>query len=321
LQEILRRVSALPGIESAGITDMLPLDRNRSWGFQAKGRIYRPGELGGTLVYVITPGYLRTMGIQLREGRDFSWHDTPTSGHVVIINQAAAHYHWPGQDPVGRLALIGGRDARVIGIISNVRESSVEEASSPEMYVPITQAGPEGAELVVRSRLPLDSLQSSVMRTLRSMNPGQPATAFRPIQEIVDHAISPRRFFVVLVASFAALGLLLASLGIYGVMSYSVTRRRQEIGIRMALGATGPRVQLGVLVNALRMVFVGVAVGTAGSLVAAKWIASLLYGTKPRDPATFAAIILLLTLVALVASYIPARRASRLDPMIALRGD
>lgn len=171
----------------------------------------------------------------------------------------------------------------------------------------------------MRSRLPLEVLQSSVMRTLRSMNPGQPATTFRPIQEIVDHAISPRRFFVVLVSSFAALGVLLASLGIYGVVSYSVTRRRQEIGIRMALGATGPRVQLGILAGALRMAFVGVTLGTVGSLVAAQWIASLLYGTGPRDPATFAAIVLLLGLVALIASYIPARRASRLDPMIALR--
>lgn len=319
LQEILRRVSALPGIESAGITDMLPLDRNRSWGFQAKGRLYRPGELGETLVYVITPGYLKTMGIGLREGRDFSWHDTPKSEPVVIINQAAAHYHWPGQDPVGRIGVLGGRDTRVIGIVSNVRESSVEEASNPEMYVPVTQAGPEGAELVVRSRLPLDALQSSVMRTLRSMNPGQPSTTFRPIQDIVDHAISPRRFFVVLVTSFAALGLLLASLGIYGVMSYSVMRRKQEIGIRMALGATGSRVQLGILADALRMASSGVLLGNAGSLIAGKWIASLLYGTKPQDPATFVAIVLLLALVALMASYIPARRASRLDPMIALR--
>lgn len=321
LQEILRRVNALPGIESAGITDMLPLDRNRSWGFQAKGRLYRRGEDLGAMVYVITPGYLRTMGMQLREGRDFSWHDTAKSQRVVIINQAAARYHWPGEDPVGRLALVAGQDARVIGIISNVRESSVEEASSPEMYVPVTQADPEGAELVVHSRLPLDTLQTSVMRTLRSINPGQPGTMFRPIQEIVDHAISPRRFFMALVASFAALGLLLASLGIYGVMSYSVARRRQEIGIRMALGATGPRVQLSLLGNALRMAFIGVALGTAGSLLTAKWIASLLYGTKPRDPATFAAIVLLLALVALIASYVPARRASRLDPMIALRGN
>lgn len=318
-QEILRRVRALPGIESVGITDMLPLDRNRSWGFQAKGRLYRPGELSGTLVYVITPGYLKTMGIQLREGRDFSWHDAPKSDRVVIINQAAARYHWPGQDPLGRLGVLGGTDTRVVGIVSNVRESSVEQAPHPEMFVPATQASPEGAELVVRSRLPLEVLQSSVMRTLRSMDPGQPATTFRPIQEIVDHAISPRRFFVVLVSSFAALGVLLASLGIYGVVSYSVTRRRQEIGIRMALGATGPRVQLGILAGALRMAFVGVTLGTVGSLAAAQWIASLLYGTGPRDPATFAAIVLLLGLVALIASYIPARRASRLDPMIALR--
>ena len=134
-QEILDRVRALPGIESAGITDMLPLDRNRSWGFQAKGRIYRPGELQGTLVYVVTPGYIGTMGMRLREGRDFNWHDAADSQRVVIVNQAAARFHWPGEDPVGRFARINSRDTRVIGVISDVRESSLEDASSPEMYL------------------------------------------------------------------------------------------------------------------------------------------------------------------------------------------
>jgi len=321
LQEILRRVDALPGIEAAGIADMLPLDRNRSWDFHAKGRVYRKGELQDSLVYVVTPGYLRAMGMHLREGRDFNWHDTASSGRVVIINQAAAHYHWPGEDPLGRLSVVNGRDTRVIGIISNVRESSVEDASSPEMYLPMTQAGPEGAELVVRTQLPLAALQSSVMRTLRSMNPGQSATEFRPLQQIVDHAVSPRRFFVLLVSSFAALGLVLASLGIYGVISYSVTTRRQEIGIRMALGATGPRVQLGVMARTMRLAIIGIAVGTIASFAAAKWIASLLFGTSPTDPVTFAGIVLVLGAVALVAGYLPARRASRIDPMIALRSN
>jgi predicted permease len=125
-QEILDRVSALPGIESAGITDMLPLDRNRSWGFQVKGRIYRPGELQGALVYVVTPGYIGTMGMRLREGRDFNWHDAADSERVVIVNQAAARFHWRGEDPVGRFARINNRDTRVIGVISDVRESSLE---------------------------------------------------------------------------------------------------------------------------------------------------------------------------------------------------
>jgi ABC-type antimicrobial peptide transport system permease subunit len=159
------------------------------------------------------------------------------------------------------------------------------------------------------------------MKTLRSLNPGQPAAEFRPLQQIVDHAVSPRRFFVLLVSSFAVLGLVLASLGIYGIISYAVTRRTQEIGIRMALGATAPQVQLGVMAKALWLALVGVALGAVTSIAAAKWIASLLFGTRPTDPATFAAIVLLLGAVALAAGYIPARRASRIDPMIALRAN
>jgi ABC-type antimicrobial peptide transport system permease subunit len=189
------------------------------------------------------------------------------------------------------------------------------------MYLPVTQADPEGAELVVRAKLPPEGLAATIMSTLRSLNPSQPASELRPLQQIVDVSVSPRRFFVLLVASFALLGLLIASLGIYGVISYSVTRQTQEIGIRMALGATAPQVQIGVMARALRLTFAGVAVGTAGALGAARWIASLLFGTRPTDPATFAGIIVLLAAVAVVAGYIPARRASRIEPMIALRGN
>jgi len=322
LQEILHRVSAIPGIQSAGVVDMLPLDRNRSWGLQAKGRTYHwDKEVGAAFVYIVTPGYLGSMGMQLREGRDFNWQDTPTSQPVVIVNQAAARYHWPGQDPLGRIALVNGKDTRVIGIISDVRESSVEEGSGLEMYLPATQADPEGAELVVRSQVPPDALASSLLRTLRAYNPEQPAAEFRPIQSLVDHAVSPRRFFVMLVAIFAGLGLLLASLGIYGVISYSVTRQTQEIGIRMALGATTKRVQLGVIARTMRLVLAGVALGAVTSAVAARWIAALLFKTEPTDPAAFACTVLLLSAVALIAGYIPARRASRIDPMIALRAN
>jgi ABC-type antimicrobial peptide transport system permease subunit len=159
------------------------------------------------------------------------------------------------------------------------------------------------------------------MSTLRSINPGQPATEFRPIQQLVDHAVSPRRFFVVLVAAFAILGLLLASLGIYGVISYSVTRQTQEIGIRMALGATPTRVQIGVIVKTLRLTLIGMAVGIVASFAVARTIASLLFGTEPTDPATFTGMVLLLSTVAFVAGYIPARRASRINPMTALRNN
>ncbi|MGC1783747.1 MAG: ABC transporter permease [Acidobacteriaceae bacterium] len=321
LQEILRRAKAIPGIQAAGISDMLPLDHNRSWGLSAKGRNYRKGELPGAFVDVVTPGYLDAMGMHLREGRDFGWQDSPNSQPVVILNQTAARQLWPGEDPVGRIALVNGTDTRVIGVVSDVRETSVVGESSWQMYVPTTQAGPAGAELVVRTTLPPDVLAASVMSTLRSINPGQPATEFRPIQQLVDHAVSPRRFFVLLVAVFAMLGLILASLGIYGVISYSVTRQTQEIGIRMALGASRARVQFNVIAKTLRLVLIGIAVGTITSLGVAILIASLLFATAATDPVTFASVILLLMLVALVAGYMPAWRASRIEPMIALRNN
>jgi ABC-type antimicrobial peptide transport system permease subunit len=172
----------------------------------------------------------------------------------------------------------------------------------------------------VRTRLPISVVEPAVMGTLRSLNPGQPRTQFRAIQQIVDHAVSPRRFLVLLVSAFAAFGLALASLGIYGVISYSVTRQSQEIGIRMALGATAGRVQRRVLGQTLKLALIGIVIGSAASLAVAKGIASLLFGTQPSDPAVFAAMVGLLGAVALLAGHIPARRASRIDPMAALRG-
>ncbi len=321
LQDMLGRVTAIPGVEAAGITDMLPLDRNRSWGLVAKGQPYAKDKNYDVFVYVVSPGYLEAMGMHLRKGRDFSWKDIPSSEQVIIINEAAARREWPGRDAVGQLAQgIGKGDTRIIGVFSDVRESSVESASSPEVLVPLTQnPDSEGAELVVRSRLPPEAIASSVMSTLRSINPGQPASEFRPIQQLVDHAVSPRRFFVMLVGIFAGLGLILASLGIYGVISYSVTTQTQEIGIRMALGATAGRVQMGVISKTLGMALIGIAVGTVASFIVARVIASLLFATDPTDPPTFFGMVLVLGTVAFIAGYIPARRASRIHPMVALR--
>jgi len=321
LEEMLHRVKAIPGIEGAGITDMLPLDRNRSWGLAAKGVVYRKDEYPDAFVYVVTPGYLAAMGMCLREGRDLSWSDRSNSERVVVLNEAAAKRLWPGQDALGRTAIVAGADTKVVGIVSNVRETSVEDSSGLEMYLPATQSQPEGAELVVRTKLPPQTLAASVMRTLRTLNPGQPATEFRPLRQIVDHAVSPRRFFALLVSAFAALGLTLASLGIYGVISYSVAGRTQEIGIRMALGATQAHVLLGVLARTQRLALMGIASGIVVSLAVARMVASLLFGTTPTDPLTFVGMAGLLGAVALVAGYIPAFRASRIQPMVALRNN
>jgi predicted permease len=322
-QEVLRRTQAIPGVEAVGISDNLPMSRNRSWGIQAKGKNYRPGELKDTFVYIVSPGYLKAIGMHLSQGRDISWEDLDKKEGVVIINETVARSLWPGQDPIGRLGVAAGMDVRVIGVVADVHESSVEGNPGWQMYLSgaASQFGPEGAQLVLRSKVPPESLASSVMSTLRDINPAQPAVEFRPIQRLVDHVVSPRRFFVLLVGVFAVLGLILASLGIYGVISYSVTQRTQEIGIRMALGASQARVQVGVIGKTLMLASIGIATGTVASFMLANLMASLLFGTTARDGDTFLGMILLLLLVSVVAGYIPARRASRIHPMIALRNN
>ncbi|HKD90314.1 MAG TPA: FtsX-like permease family protein, partial [Terriglobales bacterium] len=318
-REIVTRAESLPGVEAAGIVDYLPLGQNRSWGSPtAKGKTYRRGELPSALVYVVSPGYFRAMGMRLR-GRDFSWSDTPKSEHVMVMSENAARYLWPGEDAVGKMAVVNGRDTRVIGVVADVHQSKVEGAPAWQSYFSAMQEGPNGAELVVRTNTPPAILATPLLKGLRELNPNQPASEFRLIQTIVERAVSPRRFFMLLVTGFAALGLTLAALGIYGVISYSVSERTQEIGIRMALGATDSRVRFEVVRRALSLVAIGVAIGLIASLAAARAMTSMLFGTKATDLATFVSMVAVLGAVALLASYIPARRASRIEPMVALR--
>ena len=318
-QQIVARVSALPGVEAAGIVDFLPLGPNREWDTPVpKGKSFAPGELPDPLVYVITPGFIRAMGIGLR-GRDFTWSDGPHSERVVLINASAARFYWPGEDAVGRILMRGNEEDRVVGVVGDVHEENVESGTGAQIYYPAMQQGPAGAQLVVRSSLPPASLANSVRGALRELNPKQPAVEFRPIRTIVDRAVSPRRFFMLLVAVFAALGLLLAALGIYGVISYSVTRKTQEIGVRMALGASAGRVQRDILFSTLRLATTGLLIGTVASIASARLIASLLFATSLWDVASYAGMTLSLLVVALFSGYIPARRASAIEPMAALR--
>ncbi len=320
-QQIIARVSALPGVEAAGMSDYLPLGPNREWDTPVpQGKIIAPGELPDPLVYVITPGFIRAMGIGLH-GRDFTWADGPHSERVVLINASAARVYWPGEDAVGKILMRDKEEDHVVGVVDDVHEETVEGGAGSQIYYPALQQAPAGAQLVVRTSLPPAALAASVLRALRELNPKQPAAEFRPIQAVVDRAVSPRRFFILLVAAFAGLGLLLAALGIYGVISYSVTQRTQEIGIRMALGATTGQVQLGVIGRTLRLTLIGIATGSIASLVVARAIAALLFGTTPTDPVTFAAVMVTLAIVALFAGYLPARKASHIDPMAALRNN
>ena len=320
-QQILSRVTAIPGVRAAGMVDYLPLEQNRAWGpLVPKGRTYRDGELPNPLIYVVTPGYLRAMGMRL-QGRDFTWDDSPGGENVIVINQTIARFLWPGEDAVGKIASINGRDRRVVGVIDDVHGSKVEGEPGWQIYFPQTQEGPNGSYLVIRTSLPPAALAASVMHVLRDLNPKQPAAEFRPLRQIVDHALSPRRFFMLMVGAFAVLGLLLAALGIYGVISYTVTRQTQEIGIRMALGASMGRVQREVLGSTLRLAVAGIAVGAAASVSVTRLIGSLLFSTSPWDVATYLGMAALLALVAIVSGYIPARRASRINPMEALRSN
>jgi predicted permease len=320
-QQVIQRVKQIPGVEGAGISDNLPMSVNRSWGISAKGHTYRKGELADTFVYVVSPGYLHSIGMRLVKGRDIRWEDNDKKQAVVVINETVARHLWPGEDPVGRIAYAGGVEAQVIGVVADVHETNAETEAGWQMYLSATapQFGPVGANLVVQTKLPPAALASGVTRVLREINPGQPANEFRPIQMLVDHASSPRRFFMLLVGAFAGLGLLLAALGIYGVISYSVTQRTQEIGIRMALGSSTGRVQRDVIAKTLWLAVAGIVLGTVASLAVARLIASMLFATSPWDGGTFAGMAVALLAVALVSGYIPARRASRIDPMVALR--
>ncbi|MFL6306470.1 MAG: ABC transporter permease [Candidatus Sulfotelmatobacter sp.] len=323
-QQVLARVTALPGVEAAGMSDYLPLGRNRAWGTPVpKGKTYPDGVLPGPLVYVITPGFMRAMGIPIH-GRDFTWADDMKSQRVVMINASAAHFYWPGEDAVGKMLVsrVDGRnEMTVVGVVDDVHEESLEGDPGWQIYYPATQQNPSDAQLVIRSSVAPATLGPTVLRALRELNPLQPAAEFRPMRTIVDRAGSPRRFFMLLVAAFAGLGLLLAALGIYGVISYSVTRQKQEIGVRMALGASTGRVQKDVLFGTLRVTLLGIALGTVASVVSARLIASLLFATSPWDGATYGAMAVALVAVALISGYLPARRASRINPVIALRNE
>ena len=319
--EVLRRIRDVPGIQAAGLCDALPLGRNRTWGAAAKGRFYEKGRYPLAFVRIASNGYLKAMGIPLRAGRDISARDTPETEPVIVINETMARNLWPGEDALGKFVRVGGF-RRVVGIAGDVRHLALEEAAGAEMYIPIGQSSDfPSMDLVVRTALPPAELASVVRATLRPIEPDLAGNDFRTLQQLVDKAVSPRRFIMLLLGGFAGFALILASLGIYGVISYSVSQRTQEIGIRMALGASSAHLQMRILLHTLALAGVGMAIGAAASWLVARSFQSLLFGVTAADGVTFAAMLALLTAVAATAGYLPARRASRIDPVAALRAD
>jgi len=316
---LLARTRAVPGIRAAGLADVLPFEGDRGWQVSGKGQIYPKDRHPESFVRVVTDGYFESVGVHLKAGREFTEGDRASSEPVVIVNETLARTLWPGQPALGQfMTQDGGR--RVVGVVADVRHEALEAAGGSEMYLPMRQTLDYPAiNLVVRTALPPDRLASAVRAALRSIDPSMPVGEFKTLQDLVDKAASPRRFLVWLLAGFAGFALLLASLGIYAVISYSVNQRVQEIGIRMALGASAGDLQSGILLHTLGLAAVGLALGMAASRVLTSALGSMLFGITPGDPATFIGIGALLIVVAALAGYFPARRASRIDPMVALR--
>jgi putative ABC transport system permease protein len=325
--EMIQRIEGLPGVRSAAITTNLPLYRQgNSVGVSIEGQApLAPGQENVIVTRVISPGYFDTMGIPLLSGRQFTDQDTADTIVGVVISETMAHRYWPGQDAVGK-RIFPGRIQRpedwfqVIGVVKDVRQFELTAESRPQMYLSYRQAEffvPR--DLVVKTDVDPASLAATVRRTVWEIDKDQPVSNIRTMEEILLDSIARQRFSMLLLAIFAGVALVLAAVGIYGVMSYSVAQRTHEIGIRMALGAqTGTVLKLAVGYG-LKLVIAGVAIGLIAAFALTRVMSTLLFGVTATDPATFTLISLLLIAVAGIASYIPARRATKVDPIIALR--
>ena len=321
LDDMLQRARSVPGVRAAGVSDVLPFAGDPAWQVGVKGQIYPKDQHPESYIRMVSDGYFAAAGIRLEAGRGFTEQDRASSEPVVIVNQTLARVLWRGQDPLGQVvSQDGGR--RVVGVVADVRHEALEKTGGSEMYIPLRQTGDYSAmELVARTTLPRDVFASGIRAALRPLDPNLPIREVRSLQDLVDKAVSPRRFLVMLLGGFAAFALLLASLGIYAVISYSVNQRVQEIGIRMALGASPADLQWRILWGTFGLTALGLALGIAASRVLSNTLGSLLFGVTSGDPITYFGVGALLIVVAAAAGYIPAWRASRIDPMVALRSN
>ncbi|MDE3197370.1 MAG: ABC transporter permease, partial [Acidobacteriota bacterium] len=321
IDDVLRNTRAIPGIAEAGLTDVLPFAGDRGWGVVGKGQIYPRGHAPEAFIRIVSDGYFEAAGIRLIAGRTFDQQDRGSSEKVVIVNQALARTLWPGRNALGQIVdQDGGR--RVVGVVAGIRHAALEKDGGSEMYLPMRQTADYSAmELVLRTSLPPDRMAASARRALREVDPHMPIGEFRTLQGLVDQAVSPRRFLVLLLGGFAGFALLLASLGIYAVISYSVSQRIQEIGIRMALGASARDVQRRVLLRTIALACAGLGCGLAAARLLSNRLEGMLFQVSAGDPATFGGMAALLLLVAATAGYFPARRAARSDPMSVLRSN
>ena len=286
--------------------------------------LFRHNERTGTADFcVATDGYFQALGIPLLKGRMFDERDGPDAPHVAVISDSLARERWPGQDPLGHTIEFGNMDGdirllKIIGIVGNVNEYGLDVPPRPTVYVNLFQRPQSAITLTMLSDADIQLVTSAARAILHELNPEIPAR-FRTFPAIYSESLGSRRFNLVLIGFFAGIALLLATAGVFGVIAYSVSRRTREIGVRMALGASSREVLTMVLGQGLRTVVIGVVAGIAGSLALTRAIQSLLFGVTATDPLTFLSVILLLVMSALLACYIPARRAAKVDPIVALR--
>jgi putative ABC transport system permease protein len=325
---LLERVRTLPGVESAALaTDVLqPLVTN-SGIFSIEGRPLPPPEQRVEYPYeVVSPGFFETLGIRLQSGRTFTDQDHADAPRAVIINETLARLGWPGQDPLGRRMRSGGDDSQspwmtVVGVIRDVRRAAVSRAIRPELYLSSLQVTPRTQMLVVRTAGAPAAIVPSVRREVQALDPQLPLFGVGTLEEALAGTLIQNRFQALLLSGFATIALLLAAVGIYGVTSHAVGQRTHEMGIRMALGAGALEVRRLILAQHLAPVAMGIGAGIAGALALSRSLRSLVYGVSVVDPLTFGAMTAALLAVAVLACWIPARRATRIDPLVALRAD
>lgn len=322
-QQLLERIVALPGVAGAAAVSDLPLGESSTNGdTQIEGKTFPPDSQPISEKLIVSAGYFRVMRIPLRAGRYFDERDATGNPQVALINDSFARTYLPGEDPIGKRIDFGWETTgwqEIVGVIGDIKHRGLDEAALPAVYVPQLQRPSLSMTVVVRTTPDPRSLSAAVRSQLFSLDKDQPISRVRVMEEVVSASVASRRLSMVLLAGFAVVALALAAVGLYGVMSYIVTQRTHEIGVRMALGARVGDVLGLVLRQGMSLVMLGVGIGLAGALALTRLMASLLYGVSATDFATFAVIALLLTTVALLACYLPARRATRVDPMIALR--
>lgn len=327
-KQAIEKIESLPGVESAGATTLLPLagsDADSTFTLEGSP-ITQPGEQPKAQINIVSEGYFEAMGIPLLAGREFARSDTEESPQVAIINETLARRYWPDGDATGKRIKLGRLDSKtpwmiIIGVVKGVRHFKLQREPESEVYFAQSQSLVffPAATFVIRTTIKPESVVASARDAIWSVDPDQPAYDIKTMSERFSDSIAEQRAQLLLLGLFAAMALALAAVGIYGVISYSVSERTHEIGVRMALGAQTTDVLRMVIKQSLALALAGTAIGLAAALALTRLMSSLLYEVSATDVATFAGVPIILTLVALAASYIPARRATRVDPIVALR--